>query len=471
MEEAYDDVKTKHHKIRSAAKIHNIPESTLRYRLKHPEGTDVKKKGGPTIFSRKQEELLADHCIGMAHLGYGFTRWQIIEMAKNMCEVVGKENIEPTKHWFYGFLVRFPELSMVKPKKREVVRDKAVTSDILCTYFAELKLILDKYQIMNKAEQIWNVDESGISLDHTPPKVLARAGTNPYAVTQGKSANTTLIAAGSAIGETTPPYIIFKGERLSKEMRSSGIQGTEYRVSPTGWSNSVLFFDFFKNHFLKHVTIRPCILLYDGHSTHINIDVIEAAREEDVHLFVLPPHNSHCSQPLDFAGFSPLKCSLNAQIHKFLHSNPNSVITPKDLPSLIGTAYKSALTEKSSEYSTRLSEKGETKKKRKAFVPPYGCAITEDESYQKKKEMQKRSGNEKVNISETDNVKHTSTAKRKSFKPPLKEQICKENQGEDVSDPKKPKTTTGKLIGKGKGPHKNSRKGKKTSGKKRAKGK
>ncbi|XP_033728930.1 uncharacterized protein LOC117318038 [Pecten maximus] len=441
MKEAYDDVKTKHHQIRSAAKIHNIPESTLRYRLKHPEGTDV-KKGGPIIFTRKQEELLADHCIGMAHLGYGFTRWQIIEMAKNMCEVVGKENIEPSKHWFYGFLGRFPELSMVKPKKKEVARDKAVTSDMLCTYFAELKLILDKYQIMNKAEQIWNVDESGISLDHTPPKVLARAGTNPYAVTQGESANTTLIAAGSAIGETIPPYIIFKGERLSKEMRSSGIQGTKYRVSPTGWSNSVLFFYFFKNHFLKHVTIRPCILLYDGHSTHINIDVIEAAREEDVHLFVLPPHSSHCLQPLDVAGFSPPKCSLNAQIHKFLHSNPNSIITPKDLPSLISTAYKSALTvstimsgfrktgifpfnpsapsveppvitkqteskninrterqdnrnvkilfqEKSSEYSTRLSEKGETKKKRKAFVPPYGCAITEDESYQNKKEMWK----------------------------------------------------------------------------------
>jgi hypothetical protein len=63
--------------------------------------------------------MLAEDCVTMAHLDYGLTRWQIIDIAKrNMCEAVGKDN-EPTKYWFYGFLGRFPDLKMTHPKKRE----------------------------------------------------------------------------------------------------------------------------------------------------------------------------------------------------------------------------------------------------------------------------------------------------------------------------------------------------------------
>ncbi|KAH3873370.1 hypothetical protein DPMN_036604 [Dreissena polymorpha] len=36
-------------------------------------------------------------------LGMFFSRWQILDMAKNMVCALGIEN-EPTKHWFYGFL-------------------------------------------------------------------------------------------------------------------------------------------------------------------------------------------------------------------------------------------------------------------------------------------------------------------------------------------------------------------------------
>ena len=74
--------------------------------------------------------MLAKHCVSMAHLGYGFTRWQIIDMAKNMCEAVGKDR-ELTKHWFYGFLNGFPDLKMVQPKKRENSRDDAENVEML----------------------------------------------------------------------------------------------------------------------------------------------------------------------------------------------------------------------------------------------------------------------------------------------------------------------------------------------------
>ncbi|KAH3771506.1 hypothetical protein DPMN_172828 [Dreissena polymorpha] len=84
---------------------------------------------------------------------------------------LGIEN-EPTKHWFSGFLKRFPDVKMVHPKKREKARDS------------------------NKPKHIWNVDETGLSLDHNPPKILAKVGINPHCVTSGKSAATNIVFAG-----------------------------------------------------------------------------------------------------------------------------------------------------------------------------------------------------------------------------------------------------------------------------------
>jgi hypothetical protein len=64
---------------------------------------------------------------------------------------------------------------MVKPKKREKVRN-AVSSDNIANYFTALKQGLDQYSLTNQSAKIWNVDETGISLDYSPPKILSRRG-------------------------------------------------------------------------------------------------------------------------------------------------------------------------------------------------------------------------------------------------------------------------------------------------------
>ena len=134
LREAYSEVKQKGVAIRAAARRYGLSEATLRRRIHHGMTAYNPPSGFSTLLSRTQEEHLAEHCVTMAHLGYGYTRWQVLEMAKNMCEVLGKE-ITPTKHWFYGFLGRFPEVGRVKPKKRDRVRDEAVTEEMLNAYF------------------------------------------------------------------------------------------------------------------------------------------------------------------------------------------------------------------------------------------------------------------------------------------------------------------------------------------------
>ena len=62
---------------------------------------------------------------------------------------LGIEN-EPTQHWFYGFLKRFPDVKMVHPKKRIKARHAILTNEMLKKYFTELELTLDKHDIKNK---------------------------------------------------------------------------------------------------------------------------------------------------------------------------------------------------------------------------------------------------------------------------------------------------------------------------------
>ena len=52
---------------------------------------------------------------------------------------------------------------------------------------------------------------------------------------------------------------------------------------------------------------RPLLLIFDGHLTHVSIQVIEKAIEEDVTILKLLPHVKDKLQPLDVAWFGLLK--------------------------------------------------------------------------------------------------------------------------------------------------------------------
>ena len=61
--------------------------------------------------------------------------------------------------------------------------------------------------------------------------------------------------------------------------------------SDSGWIDSELFLSWMNKAFLKHCgSQRPVLLFVDGHASHITLDVIDVAKENDVILFCLPPH-------------------------------------------------------------------------------------------------------------------------------------------------------------------------------------
>ena len=99
------------------------------------------------------------------------------------------------------------------------------------------------------------------------------------------------------------------------------------------------------DHFLKHaVSIRPLLLLLDGHSSHYNPEAIRLARDNDVIIFTLVPHTTHMMQPLDKAVFGPLKVHWRQACHNYLQSNPSKVITKYNVSALLNTAWMKTMT-------------------------------------------------------------------------------------------------------------------------------
>ena len=85
-------------------------------------------------------------------------------------------------------------------------------------------------------------------------------------------------------------------------------------------------------------------MIYDGHTSHLSIEVIEKARENDIHFLCLPSHCTHLLQPLDVSVMSSLKMHFGKACKQFLSQNTGRVITEGDLASLVGQAWPVALT-------------------------------------------------------------------------------------------------------------------------------
>lgn len=66
----------------------------------------------------------------------------------------------------------------------------------------------------------------------------------------------------------------------------------------------------FLDHFIKHVKPAkddPVLLFLDDHHSHVNVAVINKAKENYAILLSFPPHCSHKLQPLDVGIYGPLK--------------------------------------------------------------------------------------------------------------------------------------------------------------------
>lgn len=122
--------------------------------------------------------------------------------------------------------------------------------------------------------------------------------------------------------------------------------GTDGVMTASGWSNSEVFSTYMKTQFLKYVQGRnisnTILALYDGHRSHISLDLIEWAKNNNIVLFVLSPHWFHILQPLDVGCFGTFQLKYNQEC-LFFFRQTHKTVTRYDVCALAWKAYASAL--------------------------------------------------------------------------------------------------------------------------------
>ena len=79
----------------------------------------------------------------------------------------------------------------------------------------------------------------------------------------------------------------------------------------------------------KHPASTEFILFLDGPEVHIDLQALEMARNNHLHLITYPPHTTNHLQPLDVGVFGPFKKEFNRQLHKMVLS-PKGKEKPKN---------------------------------------------------------------------------------------------------------------------------------------------
>lgn len=331
-----------------ASRVYKVPESTLRDRTRHNVSLDCKP--GPTrLFSDEEEKQLVEHIVYMANIGYGYTISDIQYMAADFARSLGKtvrakEGL--SQGWFYALLGRWDQLNVVSPQKLGLARARSASRETITSYFSELNNVLKDHDLLDAPERIFNVDESGLSTEHSPPKIVCAQDTTAQAVTSSRTRNVTVIGGANAVGNHVPPFYIFPGKRWSQEFLEGAAPGSAGGMSDSGWINRGLFETYITGHFAKHVKLErggpATLILYDGHKSHLSLTLTDWAREHNVVLFVLPPHSSHITQPLDVGVFGPMKKYYYQECKNYMHSNPGVCITKYEIAKLTARPYAKA---------------------------------------------------------------------------------------------------------------------------------
>lgn len=301
------------------------------------------------------EKRLASYIKRLASAGFAPDRSTIRSLAYQFAEKLGiqhkfsKEKGTTGQHWLTSFLERNKDISVRQAEGLSVARAQGMNREEVNAFFNLLEEEMLKNDLMNKPQNIFNVDESGIQLINKPGKVLtAKGAKDVHVITPREKGETvSLVACCNAEGSFLPPVIIMKGVNKKAEFADGLPHGSEvYMNKKSSYINSELFMRWFKYHFLpRKPNEGQTILILDGHSSHSNsIDLLDLANDNGVTIICLPSHTTQALQPLDRSFFKPLKTFYGQEAHSWMLRNKNRMISRLQVGNIIGQAWGKAAT-------------------------------------------------------------------------------------------------------------------------------
>ncbi|XP_040006665.1 uncharacterized protein LOC120802667 isoform X2 [Xiphias gladius] len=345
MERALIEVKSGRCTVRQAAKEFGVPKSSLGDRVSG-RVTPGSRSGPAQLITSADEELLVEFSLYISKHGFPLTKQQLVSFAssiyKRQHRRVAFSKLGQT--WWLNFRKRQEKNITIQPADN-VVRGRTVCvrKEAVDQFFHLLSTVMDAHGLREKPHKIFNCNETGFQLGRKRV-ILPKPASLGYRPTPGSRDHISVLACFSAAGEDIPPFIIYsKAYPGGVCYKTQGPPNALY-----GWSDSgCIISDLFKKWFLKHFLVyapkeRPLLLIFDGHKSPVNLEVVEAARKEDVILLCLPPHCSHILQPLDMGLFVLLRQRFAALIGDGCATDTHFAISKKEFSGVFKGTYQVA---------------------------------------------------------------------------------------------------------------------------------
>jgi hypothetical protein len=120
----------------------------------------------------------------------------------------------------------------------------------------------------------------------------------------------TVVTCMRAAGHYVPPFLVYSRVNIRAELLDGASPGTTATCHKSSCIQTASFTQWFQQ-FLSHVRPKKedrVVLVLDGHFSHTrNIQLLDLARENGVHIACLPPHCTYKMQPLGVLFMLPFK--------------------------------------------------------------------------------------------------------------------------------------------------------------------
>ena len=159
-----------------------------------------------------------------------------------------------------GFLSRNNSISLRTPEATSSQRMANFNQHNVKTFMDNLENVLRRNPTYGP-DQIWNLDETGVTTVQRSPKILAEKGTKQVGsvVSQERGTLVTLCCAVNGIGNSIPPYFVFPRVNVQDNWLLTAPPGSDASGHPkaTGWMTEDTFVKYMK-HFVKYTNPFSC---------------------------------------------------------------------------------------------------------------------------------------------------------------------------------------------------------------------
>lgn len=238
---------------------------------------------------------------------------------------------------------RHPDLSLRKPESTSLSRSMAFNKPVVDGFFEKYASVLEKYKF--SADQVWNLDETGITTVARPIKVVSTKGKKQVGqiASAERGSLVTFVGIVNGIGGMVPPIFVFPRIRNPSEYLTEGSpMGSIALGNRSGWMTAELFPKVLK-HIVNHIRCsadNKILLLVDNHESHISVEAIRYCKSNGIVLLSFPPHTTHRLQPLDVGVYAPFKARLAIAFNDWMLANPGQAISIRNIGYLANKAYE-----------------------------------------------------------------------------------------------------------------------------------